>query len=211
LCRIPTSIHQETGEECYLVKRIEGDKIIPDKLRGIDYYRLHGLKEDAWIYAVQKAVDKITKDKADRLKSEQERELRHEDEWEMAHGFIGEIRPCFERRIVSGEMCHQMRLALELEAYWAGYNTFDKMLEVFKRFHDYDGDKPNSTCHTQIEWFFKTKVPEIERSGKWKPYRCTTLEDLNYCDKNKCPIYQRRLEKAKHLNRGNTIVNNGEK
>jgi hypothetical protein len=196
LCRIPTSIHQETGEECYLVKGIVGDKIIPDKLRGIDYYRDSGLKEDNWIDAVRRAIDQIARDKADRLKAEQERELRHKDEWESAHGFVGEIRPCFRKRIASGEMVHQMRLALEIEAYWAGYKTFDKMLELFKCFHDYDGDSAGrSQCRSQIEWFFKTKVPEIEKTGKWKPYRCTTIEDLNWCDKSQCPIYNRRKQK----------------
>lgn len=191
MCRIPTSIHQESGEECYLVKGIVGDKITKDKLRGIDYYRLHGLKSDSWLYAVDRAIDKITKERAERLKKEQERELHHEEEWEMAHGFVGEIRPCFKKRIISGEMCHQMRLALEIEAYWAGYKTEEGMLEVFRKFHDFN----EKIARDQIAWFFKNKVPDIEKNQKWKPYRCTTIEDLNWCDKSQCPIYVRRKEK----------------
>ena len=191
MCRIPTSIHQETDEECYLVKRIEGDKIIKDKLRGIDNYRLNGLKEDTWIYAVQKAVDKITKDKTDRLKREQYRELHNKDDWEMAHGFIGEIRYCFQKTINCGEASHQLRLALELEAYWAGHKTVESIIDVFRKFHDFNEE----TTREQVEWFFRNKVPEIEKSGKWKPYRCSTLEDLNICLKGNCPIYKRRKEK----------------
>jgi len=191
LCRIPTSVHQETGEECYLIKRVENDSIEKDKLHGIDFYRQSGLKEEDWIDAVRRAIDKMAKDKADFLKKEQERELYHKDNWEAAHGFVGEIRPCFKKRITSGEMCHQMRLALLIEAYWAGFKTQEKMLEVFKGLHDFD----EKTSREQIEWFWKNKVPEIEKSGKWKPYRCTTIDDLNWCDQSQCPIYVRRKEK----------------
>lgn len=192
MCRIPTSIHEISGEECILVKRIEGDKVIPDKFRGIDFYRYGGLKEDAWIYAVDLAVDILKKKKEDTEKREKE----HKDNWEMEHGFVGKIRPCFQKATDNGEGGHQLRLALELEAYWAGYNTSEKMLELFKLFHDYNETKSK----TQIEWFWKNKVPDIIKSHKWKPYRCTTLEDLNLCLKSQCPIYIRRKQKEGEKN-----------
>lgn len=195
MCRIPLSIHQISGEECYLVKSIQEDKVVKDKLRGIDYYRQNGLKENAWLYAVMKARDKIEKEKKKCLEKQEE----HKENWEMEHGFVGNIRYCFQKVMKDGEANHQLRLALELEAYWAGYNTFDKMLELFKCFHDYDGDNPSgSKCRDQLNWFFKNKVPEIEQSKKWKPYRCSTLEDLNICLQSSCPIYQRRKQKEKY-------------
>jgi hypothetical protein len=191
MCRIPTSIHEVSGEECYLVDGIEEEKIIKAKFRGIDDFRLNGLKDTNWLRAVGLAYDAIKKRELEIIKRQEE----HKGNWEIKHGFVGEIRPCFKRRMESGEMPHQMRLALELEAYWAGYNTYDKMLELFKCFHDYDGDNPSGHCRTQLDWFFKNKVPEIEKSHKWKPYRCTTIEDLNWCDKLQCSIYNRRKEK----------------
>jgi hypothetical protein len=187
MCRIPTSIHEVSGEECFIVERIEGEKIIPSKFRGIDDYRLGGLKDDAWIRAVSLAYDEIKRRELEAIRRKEE----HKENWEMEHGFVGEIRPCFKRRMEAGEMGHQMRLALLLEAYWAGYKTREAMLDVFRKFHDFD----EKIALDQIEWFFKNKVPDIDENKKWKPYRCTTIEDLNWCDKSQCQIYNRRKEK----------------
>lgn len=190
LCRIPLSVHEATGEECLLVKRIEDNgKIEYDKLRSIEYYKQQGIKEDSWTRAMRIAFDKIQREKEERLEAEQE----HKDNWEFQHGFVGEIRPCFKNGIESGEMCHQMRLALLIEAYWAGHKTQEAMMNVFRVFNDFDAN----TCCTQVEWFWKNKVPEIEKSGKWKPYRCTTIEDLNWCLKSQCPIYIKRKQYGK--------------
>lgn len=196
LCRIPTSVHQETGEECYLIKRVDNDSIEKDKLHGIDFYRQNGLKEEDWIDAVRRAIDKMTKDKADFLKKEQERELYYKDNWEIAHGFVGSLRYCFQKAIDSGEANHQLRLALLLEVYWSGHKTPESIIDLFRKFHDFDETKTKE----QVEWFFKNKVPEIEQSKKWKPYRCSTLQDLNICIQSSCPIYQQRKENEKSKN-----------
>lgn len=187
MCRIPTSIHEVSGEECYLVESIEGDKVEKAKFRGIDDFRLSGLKDTNWLRAVGLAYDAIKKRELKALKEKEE----HKENWEMEHGFVGEIRPCFTRRMEAGEMGHQMRLALLLEAYWAGYKTREAMLDIFRKFHDFD----EKIAMDQIEWFFKNKVPDIDKFHKWKPYRCTTIEDLNWCDKIQCPIYRRRKER----------------
>lgn len=187
MCRIPTSIHEISGEECYLVKKIKGDKIEKDKLRGIDYWRRGGLKEDDWQYAVDCAFSKLKKQREDAEKYQVEKK----DNWELEHGFVGEIRPCFKQAIESGEMGHQQRLALLIEGYWAGLDTVEKLMNLFQKFHDFS----EKTTRDQVEWFFKNKVPEIIKSRKWKPYRCTTIEDLNWCLKSKCQIYQRRKVK----------------
>lgn len=193
MCRIPTSIHEKSNEECYLVKKIKDGKIEKDKLRGMDYWKSGGLKEDDWIRAVNYAYTKLKKQKEDMVIRQNEKK----ENWELNHGFVGKIRPCFQKAMDSGEMGHQMRLALLLEAYWADYNTPEKMLDLFRCFHDYDGDVTagKSNCREQIEWFWKNKVPDIEKSGKWKPYRCTTLEDLNACLKSQCLIYQKKKVK----------------
>lgn len=192
MCRIPTSIHEVSDEECYLVERIVNGNIIPAKFRGIDQFRLNGLKSSDWLRAVNSAFRAIKKreeialkEEAERIKEQEERKERGEPE------YTSEIRPCFKRRMEAGEMGHQMRLALELEAYWAGYKTKESMMELFKLFHDFD----EKTTRDQVEWFFKNKVPDIEKSKKWKPYRCSTLFDLNLCDELKCPLFKNRLDK----------------
>jgi hypothetical protein len=193
MCRIPTSIHEKSGEECYLVKCISDDgKIVKDKLRSLEFFKNQGIREDTWIFAVGKAFDKLQKEKEEAERHQREKK----DGWEMTHGFVGSLRYCFQKAMDSGEGGHQLRLALELEAYWAGYKTVESMIDIFRKFHDFD----EKTTRTQIEWFFKNKVSEIERSGKWKPYKCSTLEDLNICCKSSCPIYQRRKEKKESKN-----------
>jgi hypothetical protein len=189
MCRIPTSVHEKSGEECFLVKSIKGDKIEKDKLRGIDFWKNGGLKEDDWVRAVSVAYSNIKKQKEEALL----RQTEKKENWEFNHGFVGKIRYCFQKAMDSGEGTHQLRLALLLEAYWAGYTTPESMLEVFKRFHDYD----EKTSIDQIAWFWKNKVPEIERIKKWKPYRCDTLNELNICLQSECSIYRRRGEKPK--------------
>jgi hypothetical protein len=188
MCRIPTSIHEKSGEDCYLVKRIKGDKIEKDKLRAIDFWRQSGLKEDDWVEGVRLAFNKLKKQKEEMEKYQAEKK----DNWELEHGFVGVIRPCFQQALESGEMGHQQRLALLIEGYWSGLITEEALMDLFRKLHDFD----ERITRDQVEWFFKNKVPEIIKSKKWKPYRCTTIEDLNWCLKSKCPIYLKRKVKT---------------
>jgi hypothetical protein len=145
------------------------------------------------VNAIDRARDVIAENKKKIVEAEltrQEKEANNKENWQREHGFIGEIRPCFRKRMNSGEMCHQMRLALLLEAYWSGYKNIEDMVNLFKCFHDYQ----ENLTRPQVEWFFKNKVPDIEKTKKWKPYRCTTIEDLNWCDKSECQIYNKRKE-----------------
>jgi DNA primase large subunit len=96
----------------------------------------------------------------------------------------------------AGEASHQLRLALLLEGYWSGHKTIGSLINLYRGFHDFDETKTRE----QVEWFFKNKVPEIEKSGKWKPYCCTTLENLNICLKSECPIYRQRQKRNKLKN-----------
>ena len=189
MCRIPTSVHEVSGEECCIIEGIVNGNPIPAKFRGIDQFRLNGLKSSDWLRAVNSAFRSIKrreeialKEEAERIKEQEERKANGEPD------HIFEIRPCFKRRMEAGEMGHQMRLALELEAYWAGYKTRESMIDLFRCFHDYDETKTKD----QVVWFFKNRVPDIDKSQRWKPYRCSTLEDLNLCDKSRCPKYNRR-------------------
>jgi len=62
-------------------------------------------------------------------------------------------------------MCHEQRLALRNELYWAGYKTEDELVEVFKCFNDYD----EKYTRYQISYFLKHKV--------YPPWNCRTLQD----------------------------------
>jgi len=189
LGRIPLSIHQKSGEKCILVDM----NLKPDKLRSIAYYRLYGLKLRDLKMAANRASEYLAK-KAEIM---QEREETHREDWEMEHGFVGKIRLCFQVRMDGGEMCHQQRLALLQEAYWAGYRTPEKMIELFRCFKDFDGDNPaKSTCRYQVGRWFDLKGWLDSKGRPFHPWRCDTIQAFGWCIYEKCPIFRRRKKYA---------------
>jgi len=185
LCRIPMSIHQKDGSECIVLNM----KLKPTKLRSIEYFKMYGLKQND----LTKAVEWVRVDLERRKKEAEKHKKDRKENWEIKHGFTGQVRPCFKVRMNAGEMCHQQRLALLIEAYYAGHKTREDMVEFFRPFNDFDGDNPSkSTCRIQVKWFFENKVDETKERCKTKPYRCSTIEEYKWCLFNDCPIYVKR-------------------
>ena len=186
LCRIPMSIHQKDGSECIVLDM----KLKPTKLRSIEYFKMYGLKRQDLI----KAVEWVRVDLERRKKEAEKRKVERKENWETKHGFTGEVRPCFKVRMDAGEMCHQQRLALLIEAFYSKSEckTREGMIELFRCFNDFDGDRSKSTCRTQVNWFFDHKVDENKQRSKTKPYKCETIEEFGWCLFNDCPIYVRR-------------------
>jgi len=182
LCRIPLSIHEKSGEEI----KVLDTNLKPDKLRSIDYYRLAGLK----VEDIHNAMENVQYQLTNQKKRQSEIHEVEKENWKMFHGYIGEIRLCFQARMEAGEMEHAQRRALLVEAYYAGYNTEEKMLELFRCFHDFDGDKPNSICRYQIHYWFEHEKP--------RPYECDTIQEHGWCLGEKCSIYRQRMEKLKN-------------
>lgn len=189
LCRIPTSIHEKSGKECIVLDA----KMKPTKLRSIAYYRMYGLRRED----LQRAVELVHAREETRKKDEVQSREEKKENWEMIHGFTGQIRPCFQVRMDAGEMTHEQRRALCVEVFFAGYNTPEKMIELFKCFNDWDGDKSNSVCRYQVEYWFKES---IDKDGKCKskPYRCEdTIVKKGWCLKADCPIWLKRRRKER--------------
>jgi len=185
LCRIPLSIHQVSGEKCILVDR----NLKPTKIRSINFYRTYGLKREHLISAVKRVKVKMEKKKKMLKKiREQQRE-----EWEIKHGYVGEIRPCFLKRMEEGEMCHQQRLALLIEAFYSGKRTEDELVELFRCFNDFN----ERITRTQVQWFLKNLV----KNGKCtvKPYRCSTIQEYGWCLGEECPTYRKRKRREKNV------------
>jgi len=176
LCRIPTSIHQKSGEEC----KILNNKLKPDKFRSVEYYKFHGLKAEDLRLAIHLAKNEIERTKV--IMKEHHKEKARK--WELSHGFIGEVRPCFKRCMEIGEMSHKMRLAFLREIYYSGHQTEGEMLEFFKSFNDYN----EKISAYQIRWFLENM------SYKSKPWKCSTLEKSGFCIKDDCIIYRRRKD-----------------
>lgn len=180
MARIPMSIHEKSGEECQILDV----NLKPTKLRTLNFYRGYGLREKDL-----KIIDSFVKEKE---KSAKEIAKQHQEEnreqWEGKHGFVGKIRPCFQTRIDLGEMCHQQRLALLIEAFYVGYNTVEKMVDLFRRFKDFS----EKETRYQVEWFFDHKIDERSKKCDVFPYRCDTIIESGWCLKEECQTYKKR-------------------
>lgn len=195
LCRVPTSIHQKSGEECIILDA----KLRPTKFRSVEYFKIYGLKREDLIKAVEWVRINEKKEKEEALKRGQE----HKDNWKGEHGYTGEIRMCFRKRMDAGEMCHQQRLALAIEAFYSGIKTRQSMVDFFRWANDWDGNDLKGHCWTQVNWFFDRNVKE-NRQGepmcKVKPYRCSKIREKNWCLGEECPIYRVQKERGKVKN-----------
>jgi len=187
LCRIPTSIHQKNGKECIVLDL----NLKPTKLRSIEYFKMYGLRHGDIIKAVKWVIaneDKLQKELV-------ERRTEADNNWKGEHGFTGEIRPCFKTRMNVGEMLHPQRRALCIEAFYAGYNTPEKMVEFFRFLNDWDGDTSNSKCIYQVRYWFDETVDGDK--CKAKPYKCDTIREKGWCIKDDCPIFKFQKERGK--------------
>lgn len=184
LCRIPLSWHQKDDSYCDIVDV----KLNATKIRGISRYTMDGLKDRH----LKSAIDLVDRKEQLRREKMAKEQVDRKDNWEMNHGFTGRIRPCFSIRMEGKEMVHQQRLALLIEAYYAGHRTREAMMNVFSVFNDYDGDNSGSVCKTQVDWFFDNVVDEAKKKCKTNPYKCSTIQGFGWCLEDKCDIYRRR-------------------
>lgn len=191
MARVPLSIHEKSGEQCVFMKltgiQSGNPHLEKDKIRGLDYFRNSSLKEDDLLKAVKNT--KIRLDRESTIRAEAKKELK--DNWEITHGYTGNIRPCFQKALQNGEMHHQQRLALEIEAWYSGIHDFEKLVEVFRPLHDFDGDKLiGSISRYQVGWFLDHEI-----YLKNPPYTCETLQKYGWCiESEECPIFKRRKE-----------------
>lgn len=183
LARVPLSIH-EKGGICFIVDK----NLKKDKVRNLDIYRTYGIPESIIEMAVKSVNEKIKKTHALEEKLIQEageRMVENNNE-----NFVGTIRPCFQKRMDEGEMCHGQRLALLVEAYNSGYLTEDMLVNLFHCFKDFKEE----TTRYQVKWFFD------HHPNRYPPYRCSTIMNKGWCLENDCPYYNKILIRRKNNN-----------
>ena len=183
LSRVPLSLHHKTHQPCLILDA----NLKPTKIRSINYYRRYGLKKEDLIQAIKE----VKCDLAEKQKRMKEIHQQRKENWEIVHGFVGEIRPCFKSALKSGEMSHQHRLALLIEGWWSGYKTEDKLVDLFRPLNDFNEE----ITRGQVKWFLKNKI----KNGvcETKPYRCDTIIKYNWCLGDECPIYRKRKKYGK--------------
>jgi len=173
LCRIPMSVHEASGQECIILN----NKLEPDKIRSIEYYRLYGLKQSDLEYAIKQ------------VKSHKKTTSRSQlTICPSNYQSNRKLRPCFQKAIDAHEMCHAQRLALLLEAYCAGYKDPDSMVDIFRYFNDFNESK----THYQVDYFFKNNV----NKGQVRPYRCGKIAEKGWCLGESCPLFEKNIQKT---------------
>lgn len=178
MARVPLTIHEDWGKRCRIVK-LSGEELVEDKVRNVSFYRTYGIKESD----IRLAIKAVEKDLTNKHQQEISKVTEAgQDLINQGTGFIREIRPCFKARMQVGEMNHAMRLAFLPEIYFNGYDSAEKMIELFKSFSDFN---PSITTY-QVDYFFK------HGAGTYPPYKCDTLIKKGYCIENDCPLYRKK-------------------
>lgn len=176
--RVPLTLHEKTGKQCLILDR----KLEPTKIRDLENYKMYGIPSSF----IHKTIQ-IMEYRKEREAEETARELNEfDDPVKPKNGnFQGQIRPCFLERMESGEMNHAQRLAWLSEIYHSGYDTKEKMLELCKKFNDFDEEKSKQ----QINDYF-----DHER-WKWNPYKCDTIRAKGWClNSDKCKTWTLRYK-----------------
>lgn len=176
MARVPLTKHEKTGLMCRILNR----SLEPTKVRGVELFRGYGLREDS----VREAVELVKSYHKKQISKQWRTITSGAKAFESSsNGFKGSMRPCFTDRLFNiGEMTHQQRLALLMEAHASGYKTEEQLMQLCRHFKDFN----EKTSRTQIQWFLKNKA------GKFPPYQCETIERLNWCLRNECYIYKKR-------------------
>ena len=171
--RVPLTRHEKSGQVCQILN----ENLKPTKVRSLDEYRTYGILPDEIELAIA-IVDKKeeeSREKQRKILSEMKEQLNGE-----GHYKPHEIRPCFQTRMDAGYMKHDQRLAWLLEIYYAGFTTPEQMLELCKKFTDYN----EYISKQQIKFFFDNE------GWNYKPYRCSTIKQKGWCLKSECPYYK---------------------
>jgi hypothetical protein len=179
MARVPLTPHEKNGVLCQILDR----NLEPTKVRDIDLFKAYGLREDL----IREAVELVKNIYQKKIIREQNRiDAGAKSLYKLNGEFRGQMRPCFTERLKIGEMKHQQRLALLMEAWWTYHEIIPKehmenqLLDICRNFKDFD----EKISLSQIRWFLKNKA------GKIPPYKCGTLKNLGYCLKSECSLYK---------------------
>lgn len=192
ILRVPTSIHEATGEKICLVKvvpkeeKVNGIKMVsyvfvPEKYRHIDYYRMQGVKEPRLVEAIKEAQI-ILKNKEDMIKNISEKNANISGN---GKSYGHDIRLCFMHALKCGEMPLPMRLAFLMEAHYAN-KTPQQIMEMLSNLSDFKYDKSKY----YVDYFYSRGD-----FAKYRPWSCKTLQKHNYCLMNSsCPIWDKKYK-----------------
>jgi len=179
-CRIPLTNHEKTGTPCLIVKRTT---LEPDKIRNISYFQQFGIPSSSVEQAIRCVKDEIKRKVLEETKAVIERAEEASADMQTTNGFKGRIRPCFMKRLESGEMTHSMRLAFLIEAYFSGCRTEDEIVDLFRNMGDFN----ESITRYQVKYFLD-KSPSV-----YPPYRCKTLAHKGWCLGKSCSSFEKLI------------------
>jgi len=172
LSRVPYSWH-ESGVVCTPVS-LNRELL---ELDNLEYFRDRGLGEELFREVAEeiknKRIAREILEIFDSFKPKPMVKVPSRRKWQ--------IRPCLLSALKSGEMPHEMRMALCYEAYCAGLNR-GQIVDLYRSLHDFD------EAHTQyqVNWLLDRK-----QGKEIKPYRCKTIQKKGWCLGEACPMFRR--------------------
>ncbi len=175
VARIPLSWHEKGCQVMILDENLE-----PTKVRSIDFYSSYHIPYSEVKIAYNNAVKKL-----EIMKKERELAAQRLTQTKAPTNGKFDVRACFTKRLMDGEMQHEQRRALLLELYWSGTKNREDIINKFRTLHDFDYD----TTAYQVDWFLNPDYPERREAF---PYRCKTIKEKKWCLEEQCPIYNKR-------------------
>lgn len=152
LCRLPFSIHEQTGVQ---ERPVDMDREFMDGIN-LKFFHDHSLPEDFLRESIIKAKWQLDRnnDSGDGVNFD----------W---HG----VRPCLKHAL-KGEADHDARLAFVIDAYFAGFDK-EQIIDCFRVLDDFK----ESVTRYQVEY----TINKIETQGL-RPFRERTLKARGICD-----------------------------
>jgi len=178
LARVPITKHEAVGTPCLVVD----SNLKQTKVRELEYFRIYGVPDSK----IKKAVEIVKREIYEEARKKAEQAKMASKDFNgngFGNKFTGKIRPCFQEKMDKGVMTHDQRLAFLIEAYYSGYKTEDKLVDLFRGFADFDDEK----TRYQVKYFMK------RNPDKYPPYRCKTIHQKGWCIEDKCPLYRRKI------------------
>jgi hypothetical protein len=183
--RVPFSIHEKSGRKVVLMKYfINQLKLEEDVIHPVSAFRDYSLKEEDMIEAYHIAENRIGKKEKRIKKAQAEAKVN----WENKHGYVGKIRPCFQKAFEAGKNPpHEQRLAMLREAWYADIKDIEGLINLYRNLYDFREEMTRYQC----QYF-------IDNEG-WRvpPDKCETMQKKGWCIYGECERYRRLHDETK--------------
>lgn len=180
MARVPLTPHEKSGTICQILNK----ELEPTKIKSLGLFKTYGILEDK----IREAANIVKIFHQKQLTNKWKQVQTGTDQFNDENGrFQGHMRKCFTECLKVGEMKdHYQRLALLIEAWYAGFKTEEQLMDICRNFKDFKDSKSRG----QVRWFLKNQINQQTQKCKTLPYRCTTIQSHGWCLKTDCQLFR---------------------